>query len=101
MLRQRDLQLYSRGLLHQLLNYDGRRKKRVKGIDGETHHFDRARTAVMAADILSRRRFTVATIENESEYVPGQLTISDLDRYDNRLKSKENNPFQPPPREWM
>ena len=101
MLRQRDLQLYSRGLLHQLLNYDGRRKKRVKGIDGETHHFDRARTAVMAADILSRRRFTVATIENENEYVPGQLTISDLDRYDNRLKSKENNPFQPPPREWM
>ena len=55
----------------------------------------------MAADILSRRRFTAATIENENEYAPGQLTIADLDRYNNRLKSQENDPFQPPPREWM
>ena len=101
LLRQGDLQLYSRGLLHQLLNYDGRRKKRVKGIDGETHHFDRARTAVMAADILSRRRFTAATIETENEYTPGQLTIADLDRHHNRLQGQENSPFQPPPREWM
>ena len=99
MLRQHDLDVRSKGLLHQLVNYDGSRKKRVKGLDGTTHHFDRARTAVMAADILSRRRFTRAEAEIEdSQYIAGQVTIKDLDRIRHRDRSKYKNPYKPPPR---
>lgn len=102
LLRQEDILIRSRGLLHQLVNYDGSRKKRVKGLDGIVHHFDRARTAVMAADILSRRHFTKANIEeNEYERVPGQLSISDLDRHNNRIKRESRNLFKPPPRDWL
>ena len=101
MIRQEDIELRSRGLLHQLLNYDGSRKKRVKGLDGETHHFDRARTAVMAADILSRRHFTPDNLEEVNERHPGQLTIADLDRYNRHNRNQRKNPFKPPPRNWM
>ena len=101
MLRQSDIDIRSRGLLHQLVNYDGSRKKRVKGHDGITHHFDRARTAVMAADVLSRRKFTKAAIEEESTYVPGQVTIKDLDRLTRGNKNALKNPFRPPPRRFQ
>lgn len=102
LLRQEDLAIRSRGLLHQLVNYDGSRKKRVTGLDGTTHHFDRARTAVMAADILSRRRFTRAAMEEEDNaYVPGQVTIKDLDRWSKVDKNRAKNPYRPPPRDWM
>lgn len=100
MLRQEDLELRSRGLLHQLLNYDGSRKKRVKGLDGATHHFDRARTAVMAADILSRRRFTGPPTAIQSERIAGQITIGDLDNYKQRRDRKAKSPFGPPPRRF-
>ena len=99
MLRERDLLLRSRGLLHQLLNYDGSRKRRVKGLDGTTHHFDRARTAVMAADVLSRRNFTRTGLQEEArEYVPGRVTIGDLDKF---RKGKQRDFARPVPREWM
>jgi hypothetical protein len=99
MLRQNELLLRSRGLLHQLLNYDGSRKKRIKGLDGTTHHFDRARTAVMAADVLSRRNFTETRLKEESsEYVAGQVTIGDLDKF---RKGKRKGFAKPIPREWM
>jgi hypothetical protein len=102
MLRQSDIQIRSRGLLHQLINYDGSRKKRVKGLDGTTHHFDRARTAIMAADILSRRHFTQANIgETQKPRLPGQLSIADLDQHKKRLKQDAVNPFAPPPRDWL
>ena len=101
LLRDEDLDIRSRGMLHQLVNYDGSRKKRVKGLDGTTHHFDRARTAVMAADILSRRTFTQANIEKVYERPRGVITIKDLDRHHAKLKRADNNPFQPPPRKWM
>ena len=101
LLRDQDIHLCSRGLLHQLLNYDGSRKRRVKGEDGETHHFDRARTAIMAADILSRRRFSTESGDEEVERVIGQVTIADLDRHNHRVKSQAKNPFRPPPRNWM
>jgi hypothetical protein len=95
MLADQDLKLKSRGMLHQLLNYDGSRKKRVKGFDGVTHHFDRARTAVMAADVLSRRRFTLSESEVQSDYIPGQVTIGDLDKYKDRKRREANTPFKP------
>ena len=99
MLRDQDLLLRSRGLLHQLLNYDGSRKRRVKGLDGSTHHFDRARTAVMAADVLSRRNFTPTGLREEArEYVPGRVTIGDLDKL---RKGKQREFARPVPREWM
>jgi len=102
MLRQEDIEIRSRGLLHQLVNYDGSRKKRMKGLDGTTHHFDRARTAVMAADILSRRKFTQAAMEEEdATRIPGQVTIKDLDRMRNWDKDAAKNPYKPPPRRLM
>lgn len=101
LLRQGDIELRSKGLLHQLLNYDGQRSKRTKGHDGVTHHFDRARTAVMAADVLSRRHFTKTNIEEVFERRPGQVTIADLDKHNHRTKSASKNPLRPPPREWM
>jgi len=101
MLRDGDIELFSRGLLHQLVNYDGSRKRRTQGLDGTTHHFDRARTAVMAADILSRRHFTRANIEVPQERTPGQLTVADLDRHKKKLKDDAKSVFRPPPRHWM
>ena len=102
MLRQNDITIRSRGLLHQLINYDGSRKKRVKGLDGTTHHFDRARTAIMAADILSRRHFTQANIGDvQRPRLPGQLSISDLDRHKKRRRDDAMSPFAPPPRDWL
>ena len=98
MLREGSLSLRSRGLLHQLLNYDGSRKKRVRGLDGTTHHFDRARTAVMAADVLSRRSFTATAIEEARERTPGQVTIAELDVLRRPAKP---SPFRPISRELM
>lgn len=95
MLGEQELHLRSRGMLHQLLNYDGSRKKRVKGFDGVTHHFDRARTAVMAADVLSRRRFTIAESGVDSGYVPGQVTIGDLDKFKDRQRREAKTPYKP------
>jgi hypothetical protein len=100
MLRQDELNIRSRGMLHQLLNYDGSRKKRVKGEDGTVHHFDRARTAVMAADILSRRHFTQASIEVESDYLPGQVTIKQLDRVKSHKRREARSPFRPASNIW-
>ena len=102
MLYETDITIRSRGTLHQLVNYDGSRKKRVKGLDGITHHFDRARTAIMAADILSRRHFTRAKLE-EGAYTrtPGQLTVADLDKIQRGDKTALKSPFRPPPRKWM
>jgi len=101
MLHQRDIELRSRGLLHQLLSYDGSRKKRVKGIDGVTHHFDRARTAVMAADILSKRYFTRNEPAVPSERIPGQVTIADLDKSKSAKIAAAKSPFNPISNTWM
>ena len=101
MLRDDEITVRSKGLLHQLVNYDGSRKKRVKGHDGVTHHFDRARTAIMAADILSRRHFTRANIEEPELRESGKITIGDLDRFNHKLRQAAKSPFQPPPRSWM
>ena len=101
MLRQEDLEIRSRGMLHQLLNYDGSRKKRVRGQDGTVHHFDRARTAVMAADILSRRHFTSLPDEVVSERVPGQVTIGDLDKHKAQKSRDARSPYRPISRNWM
>lgn len=38
--------------LHQLLHYDGQKKKRMRNSVGQVHHFDVARTLVMAADLI-------------------------------------------------
>ena len=102
MLRQQDLTIQSRGMLHQLLNYDGSRKKRIRGHDGTVHHFDRARTAVMAADIISRRHFTGTDIEVPSSVrIPGQVTIGELDRFQAQKKREATTPYQPISRKWM
>lgn len=100
MLRERDLSIRSRGMLHQLLNYDGTRKKRIRGEDGTVHHFDRARTAVMAADILTKRHFTQQTSVVESEYLPGHVTIKQLDRVKSQKVRASKTPFKPASQIW-
>ena len=100
MLREGDLTIRSRGMLHQLLNYDGSRKKRVRGDDGIIHHFDRARTAVMAADILSRRHFTQPTSDVKPDYAPGQVTINQLDRFRSQKQREAVSPYRPASSSW-
>ena len=100
MLRQEDLIIQSRGTLHQLLNYDGSKKKRVRGEDGLLHHFDRARTAVMAADILSKRRFHTPAQEPDSTYAAGQVTIRQLDDLKRHKKQTAVSPFKPASLSW-
>tara|TARA_R110002094_G_scaffold137128_2_gene128727 strand:- start:55 stop:780 length:726 start_codon:yes stop_codon:yes gene_type:complete len=100
MLRQEDLIIQSRGTLHQLLNYDGSKKKRVRGEDGILHHFDRARTAVMAADILSKRRFHTPAQEPDSTYAAGQVTIRQLDDLKRHKKQTAVSPFKPASLSW-
>jgi len=56
LLREADLAIRSRAGLQQLLRYDGDFSRREKGDDNEGHHFDRARTYVMAADLLSKAK---------------------------------------------
>jgi len=100
MLRERDIVIQSRGTLHQLLNYDGSRKKRVRGEDGILHHFDRARTAVMAADILSKRRFTAPAKETDNTYTNGQVTIRQLDDHKRKKRQGVTSPFSPASQNW-
>ena len=106
MLREDDITIKSKTLLHQLINYDGGRDRRVKSGDGTTHHFDLARTAVMAADILSRRRFTSdePTAVQTRDYTPHEggprVTIADLDKFKHAERASSRNPFKPIAREW-
>tara|TARA_R100000234_G_scaffold2042_1_gene1695 strand:+ start:6648 stop:8297 length:1650 start_codon:yes stop_codon:yes gene_type:complete len=100
MLRQGDIEIRSRGTLHQLLNYDGSKKKRVRGEDGILHHFDRARTAVMAADILSRRSFNTVQRHSESTHIAGQVTIRQLDEHKRQKRQGATSPFTPASRTW-
>lgn len=100
MLRERDLVIQSRGTLHQLLNYDGSTKKRVKGEDGILHHFDRARTAVMAADILTKRNFQTGAKQTEPTYIAGQVTIRQLDDVKRHKQQTATSPFKPASVSW-
>ena len=100
MLRQEDIIIQSRGTLHQLLNYDGSTKKRVKGEDGILHHFDRARTAVMAADILSKRNFHTPAKEEQNTYTSGQVTIRQLDDHRRNKQKQATSPFRPASINW-
>ena len=100
MLRQEDIIIQSRGTLHQLLNYDGSKKKRVRGEDGILHHFDRARTAVMAADIFSKRTFHRPAKEPDSTYTAGQVTIRQLDDVKRHKKQTAKSPFKPASLSW-
>ena len=100
MLREGDIFIRSRGTLHQLLNYDGSKKKRVRGEDGILHHFDRARTAVMAADIFSKRTFAAPIRETEPTYLPGQVTIRQLDDHKRAKRRGATSPFKPASISW-
>jgi hypothetical protein len=99
MLRDDDITIRSRPLLHQLISYDGSRKSRVATGDGNTQHFDLARTAVMAADILSRRRFTAEEIREVPQEVEhedgGRITIHDLDRFRRQTEVRNRGLFRP------
>jgi hypothetical protein len=107
MLREGELTLRSKPLLHQLINYDGDRGRRSANKDGTTHHFDLARTAVMAADVLSRRRFaddgSAEPVQARDYTATGdgpRVTIADLDRFKHKEASSSRNPFKPVAREW-
>ena len=55
-LNEGDIDIRSLGTLKQLLLYDGtQRSRRIKDDSGRTHHFDRARSVVIAAAVLRFR----------------------------------------------
>ena len=98
MVYQKDLRLFSKVALHQLLQYDGSRKKRKRNSDGTVHHFDLARCVVMAGDILSRRTFNMPTDDEPVPRLPGQVTIGDLDQLRRGAWQSWNSRYSPPPR---
>ena len=98
MTREGDLVISNRPTLHQLLKYDGSdRGRRATGPDGSVHHFDLARCAIMAADILSRRYFSTATEDRPSSRIPGSLCIADLDKMGEEERRKALDSTRPPP----
>jgi len=85
----------SGGLLQQLHSYDGRNKHtRVAQTDGSKHHYDRARTFVMACHINATWSFETPTVKivansADEEYIPVAFRNSSSDkkrdRYNPRL----------------
>lgn len=96
LLRDEDLRIRSRSTLHQLLDYDGRARDSKSNAG---HHYDRAITAVMAGDILSRRAFTPITLATEGASTPsGYVSIRDLDNFGREEESRLISPYIPPPK---
>ena len=52
LLRDGDMVIGARSILHQFLHYDGNKKKRMR-VGSKSHHFDLARTVAMAADLVA------------------------------------------------
>jgi hypothetical protein len=105
MLRENDITIRSKTLLHQLLDYDGSRRERKGDGQGNTKHYDLARTAVMAGDLLSRRKFVsdgapAASVEEVEQTDGPRVTISDLDRFRRSQERSARNPFSPVSRSW-
>jgi hypothetical protein len=70
MLRDKSLRVRSLSLIDQLSMFDGRKRdRRVIRNDGTQSHYDRARTAIMAAHIFKRRRFRPPLTTEEVEAV--------------------------------
>lgn len=97
-LRESTIAIRNRPTLHQLLKYDGSRGRHALGPDGIRHHFDLARCAVMAADILGRRYFSQAKESRVATRLPGSLCVADLDRMRDGDKQDRLDPTRPPPR---
>lgn len=108
LLREDDLVIRSRAGLQQLLRYDGDFSRRVKGDDGEGHHFDRARTYVMAADLLikvkrisdrreGRRQRAEAKIVDTENLPPGTIPYRLLSKdRDSVRRKRQESPFSIP-----
>jgi hypothetical protein len=106
LLREDDLLIRSRSGLQQLLRYDGDFSRREKGEDDAGHHFDRARTYIMAADMLSKvkryndRRAARQRSGDEEllqEVKPGQIPFGLFDRKrDTMRRSRTESPFSVP-----
>lgn len=106
LLREEDLIIRSRSGLQQLLRYDGDFSRRERGDDDAGHHFDRARTYIMAADMLSKvKRYNDRRAarqrsdaeEMRQEIKPGQIPFGLFDRKrDTMRRSRQESPFSVP-----
>ena len=106
LLRDDDFIIRSRAGLQQLLRYDGDFSRREKGEDDVGHHFDRARTYIMAADLLSKvkryndRRAARKNSQEEEllqEVKPGQIPFGLFNRKrDTMRRSRQESPFSMP-----
>ena len=106
LLREEDLIIRSRSGLQQLLRYDGDFNRRERGDDDAGHHFDRARTYIMAADMLSKvKRYNDRRAarqrsdaeEMQQEIKPGQIPFGLFDRKrDTMRRSRQESPFSVP-----
>lgn len=105
MLREGTLRPRSKGGLHQLLSYDGtNRPKHGHSIDGETHHFDRARTIIIAAGILHSGWPHRRPEEPEpdpwadpkpKDYPEGTMPVKLIEQFLRGNADKVANPFEP------
>jgi len=86
MLRQGTLRLRALATIQQLMSYDGKlRAKRGKNDDGTTHHYDRARTVIIAANVLTQRKFRAQVLPPvQGDWTPRgtPLTIGEFERVD-------------------
>lgn len=79
LLREDDMVIRSRAGLHQLLRYDGDFSRHDTGDDGTAHHFDRARTYIMAAEMLLKvkHRNDRRLVRNSAEEQLAQLEVTE------------------------
>lgn len=101
LLRDNDLIVRSVGTLHQLLDYDGSRRdeRRKSDNEDEVHHFDRARTCVIAADVLNSRKFHEDVDEPVKQpRQPGTLPFNLIRDKLEQGRARAKSPFRPPPR---
>lgn len=72
LLRAGEINIRSQAGIQQLRRYDGSFKRRETGDDGSTHHFDRARVYVMAAERLEKSLKKFARQAAGEEEDPGE-----------------------------
>jgi len=108
LLREHEITIKSRPGLQQLLRYDGNFSKRAVGEDGIGHHFDRARTYIMAAEMLAkhkgfrarvdRNKKTDTTVEGPQEVQPGMIPFNLLNRDRDKMRRRDLAATDRPPK---
>ena len=93
--------------MQQLLRYDGNFTKRGVGEDGVGHHFDRARTYIMAAELLAKHKGFKARVDRNKksdptdepqEIQPGMVPFNLLNRDRDKMRRRDIATTNRPPK---